>query len=123
MADLAPDQPVVNGQGVCPRVSEDYINTFFSQNLYNYICANGFHVCLLLLAIRKIEKPPVHLQSGFPSTKKPRVKGARGSWFYVIPSQKPSSGPPKYRYYYYGYDKDIDAQAVTGHLLTFIRYI
>jgi hypothetical protein len=74
----------------------------------------------LLPAIQKIEKPPVHLHSGFPSIKKPRVIGARGSSFYVIPSQKPSSGPPKYRYYY-GYDKDIGAQAVTDHLLTFIH--
>jgi hypothetical protein len=89
--------------------------------LYNYICANGFHVCFLLLAIQKIEKPPVHLHSGFPSTKKPRVIGARGSQFYVIPSQKPSSGPPKYRYYYYGYDRDIVARAVTDHFLTLVK--
>jgi len=40
--------------------------------------------------------------------------------FYVIPSQKPSGGPPKYKYYHYGYDQNIAAQIVMGHIMAFI---
>ena len=39
--------------------------------------------------------------------------------FYVSPSQKPSSGPPKYKYYHYGYDRDV-VQVVMGHIATII---
>jgi hypothetical protein len=55
----------------------------------------------------------------FQVQKKPRVAGPAALCFYVSPSQKPSCGPPKYKYYHY--DQDVAAQDVIGHVFTIIR--
>ena len=60
------------------------------------------------------------LNGGFFKYKKSRgVAGPAALCFYVIPSQKPSCGPPKYKYYHY--DQDVAAQVVIGHVFTIIR--
>jgi hypothetical protein len=47
-------------------------------------------------------------------------KGPAALRFYVSSSQKPSGGPPKYKYYHYGYnyDKKIADQSVMNHGIT-----
>jgi hypothetical protein len=47
------------------------------------------------------------------------VAGPAALCFYVSPSQKPSYGPPKYKYYHY--DQDVAAQIVMCHVFTIIR--
>jgi hypothetical protein len=65
-------------------------------------------------------KPLILLNGGFFKYKKSRgVAGPAALRFYVIPSQKPSGGPPQYKYYHY--DRDIAAQFVIGHVFTIIR--
>ena len=43
MLNPAVRQTVVQGECICPRVSEDDVHSFFPENLYNYICSYGFH--------------------------------------------------------------------------------
>ena len=46
--------------------------------------------------------------------------GPAARCFYVHPSQKPSSGPPKYKYYHYGYDRNVAVQVVVGHRMVLL---
>jgi hypothetical protein len=67
-----------------------------------------------------IKKPHIFLNGGFFKYKKSRgVAGPAALRFYVISSQKPSCGPPQYKYYHY--DRDVAAQVVMGHVFTIIR--
>ena len=67
-----------------------------------------------------IKKPHILLNGGFFKYKKSRgVAGPAALCFYVSPSQKPSCGPPKYKYYHY--DQDVAAQIVMCHVFTIIR--
>ena len=66
-------------------------------------------------------KPLILLNSGFFKYKKSRgVAGPAALRFYVIPSQKPSGGPPQYKYYHYGYDADF-AHSRMDHIFTIIH--
>jgi hypothetical protein len=75
------------------------------------------------LSLSTIKKPHILFCGGFlKNNKKSRgFAGPAALRFYVSPSQKPSGGPPEYKYYHYGYDQDVAAQIVMGHIMAFLE--